>query len=81
MPSVQHAAWQHEAQSPACLLIDTVRTAFIGRRIVFGGSNATKHTVFRYLFIVVLCEAPRDTVLATFTVSISSRKLRDVASF
>ena len=30
-----------------CPLIDTVRTAF----------NATKHTAFRYLFIVVLCEA------------------------
>ena len=40
-----------------CPLIDTVRTAFIGRRIVFGGSNATKHTAFRYLIIVVLCEA------------------------
>ena len=62
-------------------LIDTVRTAFIGSHIEFGGSNATKHTAFRYLFIVVLCEAPRDTILATFTVSVSSRKLRDVPSF
>ena len=64
-----------------CPLIDTVRTAFVGPRIVLGGSNATKHTAFRYVFIVVLCEAPRDTVLASFTVSISSRKLRDVPSF
>ena len=62
-------------------LIDTVRAAFVGPRLVFGGGNATKHTAFRYVFIVVLCEAPRDTVLVTFTVSFSSRKLRDVPSF
>ena len=73
-------------------LIDTVRAAFVGPRLVFGGGNATKHTVFRYLFIVVLCEAletqywPRSQCLSAqenyvmFLIKISHSVTRTIMS-
>ena len=65
MPSVQHAAWHHEAQSPVS----------VNR---YGSYGFYRNKAHCFSLSVHRCamRGPRDTVLATFTVSISSSFLR-----